>query len=142
MSQMFKPLQSARVYLELITRPLGISGIYAWVSSTHSKQKSVEGDANGKEFSGVFVRKETALVELRRRYSSFESMKKRGIITETLGSMMLKLHSKVAVMMLEMTLHTKFTDTPEIWDTVDLSREILVGLQSGLTPKLPSILAW
>jgi hypothetical protein len=49
--------------------------------------------------------------------------------------MILKMHFKVAVMKLETTLHSKFTDTSEMWDVVDLSRKILVGLQSGSTPK-------
>jgi hypothetical protein len=53
--------------------------------------------------------------------------------------MTLKVHVKVAVMTLETTLHTKFTDTSEMWDAVNLSREILVGLRSGSIPKLPSI---
>jgi hypothetical protein len=37
--------------------------------------------------------------------------------------MTLKLYVKVAVMTLETTLHTKFTDTPEMWDAVDLSKK-------------------
>ena len=36
---------------------------------------------------------------------------------------------------MESTLHTKFTDTPEILDIVDLSRKLLIGLKSGSTPK-------
>jgi hypothetical protein len=142
MPQVFKLLQSARVYPELITRRLGDLWHICMGLFYPPKQKPVKGNTNDKELNGVFVRKETTVAEPRLCYSSFESMMKRGIIPETVGSMIVKFHFNVAFMTLETTLHTKFTDTPKKWDAVDRSREILVGLQSGLSPKLPSMWAW
>lgn len=98
-------------------------------------EKPVEGEVNDEEYNEVFMRKETAIAELRLWYSSFEPMMKRGHIPETVGSLMLMLHFKTAVLTLETTLHIKFTDTPEMWDIVDLSRKILTGLKSGPTPR-------
>jgi hypothetical protein len=119
----------------LITRRLGDIWHICMGLFYPLEQKPVEGEANDAEFNDVFLRKETALAELRLWYSSFESMMKKGIIPETVGTLMLKMHFKVAVMTLETTLHTKFIDTPEMWDVVDLSRKVLIGLQSGSTPK-------
>jgi hypothetical protein len=99
------------------------------------EQKPVEGEAADDEYNSAFMRKETALAELRLWYSSFDSMMKKGTVPETVGSLMLRMHFKVAVMTLETTLHTKFTDTPEMWDIVDLTRKVLVGLKSGSTTK-------
>jgi hypothetical protein len=79
-----------------------------------SEQELVEGEANDQEYNDVFLKKETALAKLPLWYPSFEPMMKKGFIPETVGSLMLKMHFKVAVMTLETTVHTKFTDTPEM----------------------------
>lgn len=135
MPREFESLQDARIYLELITRRLGDLWHICMGLFYPPDQKPVEGEANDAEFNDVFMRKETALAELRLWHSSFEPMMKSGRVPETVGSLMLKMHFKVAVLTLETTLHTKFQDTPEMWDIVDLSRKVLVGLQSGPTPK-------
>jgi hypothetical protein len=100
-----------------------------------SEQKPVEGEAADGEYNSAFMRKEAALAELRLWYSSFYSTIKKGTVPETVGSLICGCASKVAVMTLETTLHTKFTDTPEMWDIVDLTRKILIGLKSRSTPK-------
>jgi len=135
MPREFESLQSARIYLELITRRLGDLWHICMGLFYPPDQKPVEGEANDANFNEVFMRKETAIAELRLWYSSFEPMMKRGHISETVGSLMLKMHFKAAVMTLETTLHTKFQDTPEMWDIVDLSRKILARVESGSTPK-------
>jgi len=135
MPQEFESLQSARIYLELITRRLGDLWHICMGLFYPQNQKPIEGEANDSEFNDVFMRKETAIAELRLWYSSFEPMMKKGHIPETVGSLMLRTHFKVAVMTLETTLHTKFQDTPEMWDIVDLSRKILISLGSSSGPK-------
>jgi hypothetical protein len=122
-------------FYRLITRRLGDLWHICMGLFYPQDQKPVEGEANDADFNDVFMRKETAIAELRLWYSSFEPMMKRGHVPETVGSLMLKMHFKVAVMTLETTLHTKFQDTPEMWDIVDLSRKIIARLQDGTTPK-------
>lgn len=83
----------------------------------------------------AFIKKETTLAELRLWYSSFESMMKKGPMQETAGSLMLRMHFKVAVMLVETSLQTKPTDTPEMWDIVDLCRKVLIELGGSGSPR-------
>ena len=135
MPQEFESLQSARIYLELITRRLGDLWHICMGLFYPPDQKPVEGEDDDADFNDVFMRKKTAIAELRLWYSSFEPMMKSGRVPETVGSLMLNMHFKVAVMTLETTMHTKFQDTPEMWHIVKLSRTILLALDSGSTPK-------
>jgi hypothetical protein len=70
MPPVFESLQSARVYLELITRRLGDLWHICIGLFYPPEQKPVEGDANDKNFNDVFLRKETALAELLLWYPS------------------------------------------------------------------------
>ena len=99
------------------------------------EEKPIEGETLDPKIQAAFMRKETTLAELRLWYSSFESMMKAGKIPATVGSLMLRMHFKVAVLTVKTTLHTSYEHLPEMWEIVDLCRKILIGLKSDKTPK-------